>query len=228
MSRKSRTGAKSGNRPGASPEKAAQARPETPVPAAGAKPGLARMALTLLLTCVLAAGLITSVSHLTRSRITAAEREKTAAALRKAVDDPEGSQFSKTQITPAQTEAAAGYGAVLDALYTVQAGGESAGFVAEVTAAGNQGDLTLMVGVDADGAVSGVSIAVSSEPALSGLTESDVLPNGTGVLDQFLGRTAANLPLEIGNGVEALTGFEASCRGVVRGVNGALAAVAAG
>jgi len=192
---------------------------------ASGKSDLLRTALTLLITCALVAGALTAVHRLTRDRIAALDREETETALRRVVDEPDGSQFTRVQATAAQIAAAAGYGTTLDEVYSVRTGGENGGSVFQITSTGAQGDLVLMVGVDGDGAVSGVSIVSSSEPAGTGVTESDLLPNGTGVLDQFIGKTAADLPLAVGVNVEAVSGTAASCAVVTRGVNGALAAV---
>lgn len=191
---------------------------------AGAKSDALRTVLTLLVVCVLAAGVLTVVQRLTRDRITAHVREETETALRRVVDQPDDSRFTRVQATAAQLSAAAEYDAVLDAVYAVQTGGENSGSVFQMTSAGVQGDLVLMVGVDEDGAVSGVFLFSSSEPAISGVTQSDLLPNGIGVLDQFIGKKAADLPLTIGVNVEAVSGAAASCETITQGVNGALAA----
>ena len=188
-------------------------------------PDILRTTLTLLITCVLVAGVLTAVHHLTWNRIAALGQEETETALRGVVNDPDSSQFTRVKATAAEIAAAAGYGTSLDDVYSVRNAGENGGFVFQITSSGTQGDLVLMVGVDEDGAVSGVTIFNSSEPAGTGVTGNDLLPNGTGVLDQFIGKTAADLPLTVGVNVEAVSGTAASCEAVTQGVNGALAAV---
>ena len=51
--------------------------------------------------------------------------------------------------------------------------------------------------------------------------------SGVGVLDQFIGKSAADGTLTVGTNVDAITGATVSTKGVTAGVNAALAAVAA-
>ena len=44
-------------------------------------------------------------------------------------------------------------------------GGENAGYAIKVVASGSQGNIEMMVGVDGEGAVTGVSVVDSSETA---------------------------------------------------------------
>jgi Predicted NADH:ubiquinone oxidoreductase, subunit RnfC len=53
------------------------------------------------------------------------------------------------------------------------------------------------------------------------------LANGTGVLDQFVGKSTSDQPLKVGGNVDAISGATVSSKGVTKGVNGALAVVAA-
>ena len=104
-------------------------------------------------------------------------------------------------------------------------GGESAGYAIKVVASGSQGNIEMMVGVDADGVVTGVSIVKNSETSGIG---SKVMTNqptakGVGVLDQFEGKTAADAPLNVGTNVDAISGATVSSKGVTTGVNAALA-----
>ena len=54
-----------------------------------------------------------------------------------------------------------------------------------------------------------------------------LLDSGVGVLDQFIGKSAADGTLSVGTNVDAITGATVSTRGVTTGVNTALAAVGA-
>ena len=51
------------------------------------------------------------------------------------------------------------------AVYEVLVGGEHVGYAIKVVASGSQGNIEMMVGVDSDGAVTGVSIVDNSETA---------------------------------------------------------------
>ena len=87
----------------------------------------------------------------------------------------------------------------------------------------------MMVGVDAEGTVTGVSIVSHSETSGIGtkIMNNDLLDSGVGVLDQFIGKSAADGTLSVGTNVDAITGATVSTRGVTTGVNTALAAVGA-
>ena len=87
----------------------------------------------------------------------------------------------------------------------------------------------MMVGVDVEGAVTGVSIVSHSETSGIGtmVMGNDPTASGVGVLDQFIGKSAADGTLTVGTNVDAITGATVSTRGVTTGVNTALAAVAA-
>ena len=49
------------------------------------------------------------------------------------------------------------------------------------------------------------------------------MENENGVLDQFIGKSAADGELSVGKNVDAITGATVSTRGVTSGVNAALA-----
>ena len=51
----------------------------------------------------------------------------------------------------------------------------------------------------------------------------ETLTNGTRVLDQFIGKSAADGVLSVGSNVDAITGATVSTKGVTTGVNAALA-----
>jgi electron transport complex protein RnfG len=99
-------------------------------------------------------------------------------------------------------------------------GGQSAGYAIKVVASGSQGSIEMMVGVDAEGTVTGVSIVSNSETSGIG---SRVMANENGVLDQFQGKSAADGTLTVGSNVTAISGATVSTKGVTTGVNAALA-----
>ena len=137
------------------------------------------------------------------------------------VADPENAEFSEAmEPTSDMTAAASAAGGTLDSVYEVLVGGESAGYAIKVVASGSQGNIEMMVGVDADGVVTGVSIVKSSETSGMG---SRVRNNENGVLDQFIGKSAADGELTVGKNVDAISGATVSSKGVATGVNAALA-----
>ena len=82
-----------------------------------------------------------------------------------------------------------------------------------------------VMGVDAEGAITGVSIVKNAETAGIGSKVMTNMPtaNGVGVLSQFEGKTAAGGTLTVGANVDAISGATVSTRGVTNGVNAALA-----
>ena len=180
-----------------------------------------KLTVTLFLTCVVVAGLLGLVNKVTEPNITAANKAKTEAAMQQVVADPEGSSFSDAlEITADMNAAAASAGAKVTEAYEVQAGGAAAGYALKIVSSGSQGNIEMMVGVDAEGTVTGVSIVNNSETSGIG---SRVMSNENGVLDQFKGMSAADAPLTVGKNVDAITGATVSSKGVTTGVNAALA-----
>ena len=183
-----------------------------------------KLTVTLFLTCVVVAGLLGLVNKVTEPNITAANKAKTEAAMQQVVADPEGSTFSDSlEITAAMNDAAASAGAKVTEAYEVQAGGAAAGYALKIVSSGSQGNIEMMVGVDGEGTVTGVSIVKNSETSGIG---SRVMENENGVLDQFIGKNAADGTLAVGTNVDAISGATVSSRGVTTGVNAALAVAA--
>ena len=184
------------------------------------------LTVTLFVTCVIVAGLLGLVNQVTAPNIAAINKEKTETAMKAVVADPEGSTFSDAlEITEEMNAAASAAGGSVTEAYEVQAGGAAAGYAIKVVASGSQGNIEMMVGVDAEGTVTGVSVVDSSETAGIGtkVTENEPLASGVGVLEQFIGKSAADGTLTVGTNVETITGATVSTRGVTTGVNTALA-----
>ena len=161
-----------------------------------------KLTVTLLLTCMVVAGLLGWVNSITKDKIAAITWEKTVAAMQKVI---EADDFS-------------------DAMELT--GGQPVGYAINVEASGSQGTISMMVGIDMDGAVTGVSIVTNSETSGIGskVMSNEPLTNGTRVLDQFIGKSAADGVLSVGSNVDAITGATVSTKGVTTGVNAALAA----
>ena len=185
---------------------------------------ITKLTVTLLVTCVIVAGLLGLVNGVTAGPIAAINQQKTQDAMAQVVSDASSFQAVE-EIPQAALDAAAAAGATVTELYD----GQGAGYVLKVVASGSQGNIEMMVGVDGDGVVTGVSVVDSSETAGIGTkgTGNEPLASGTGGLDQFIGKSAADGTLSVGSNVEAITGATVSTRGVTTGVNAALAAVGA-
>ena len=184
------------------------------------------LTLKLFATCVVVAGLLGLVNSVTEGPITAINKAKTEEAMKAVVADPANSTFSDAlALSDEMTAAALGNGGTLTEAYEVQVGGAPAGHALKIVASGSQGNIEMMVGLDADGVVTGVSIVDNAETAGIGskVMENEPTAAGVGVLDQFKGKSAADGTLTVGKGIDAITGATVSSKGVTSGVNAALA-----
>ena len=189
------------------------------------------LTVKLFVTCLIVAGLLGGVNAITKDKIAAINWENTVAAMQAVAADPENTTYNETPLenTEAMTAAADAAGGTLGAIYEAQVNGEAAGYAVTVSASGSQGTIEMMVGVDAAGAVTGVSVVSHSETAGIGtkVIGNEPTASGVGVLDQFVGTSAADGTLAVGSNVDAITGATVSTRGITTGVNAALAAVGA-
>ena len=182
-----------------------------------------KLTVTLLLTCMVVAGLLGWVNSITKDKIAAITWEKTVAAMQKVI---EADDFSDAmELTDDMTAAASTAGGTLDSAYEVVVNGENDGYAIKVVASGSQGNIEMMVGVDGEGTVTGVSIVDNSETAGIGskVMDNEPLASGVPVLEQFEGKSEADMPLTVGSNVDAISGATVSTKGVTTGVNAALA-----
>ena len=185
-----------------------------------------KLTVTLLVTCVIVAGLLGGVNAITKDKIAEINWNKTVEAMKAVVADPDATTFSDALVnTPEMEAACVAGGATLQSVYEVQVDGAPAGYAIKVSASGSQGAIEMMVGVDGEGVVTGVSIVKHSETSGIGTKVADNEPNsaGVGMLTQFEGMSAADGTLAVGTNVDAVSGATVSSRGVTGGVNAALA-----
>jgi len=185
-----------------------------------------KLTVTLFITCCVVAGALGAVNKVTEPNITAINKAKTEEAMKAVVADPEGSTFSEAlEITAEMEAAAASAGGSVTEAYAVEAGGAPAGHALKIVASGSQGSIEMMVGLDADGVVTGVSVVKNAETAGIGSKVMANEPNvkGVPVLDQFQGKSAADGVLTVGTNVDAITGATVSTKGITAGVNAAIA-----
>jgi len=191
---------------------------------------IVRLTVTLFVTCFVVAAALGGVNAVTKDKIAAINWENTVAAMKAVVADPDNTTFSDAmENTDAMTAAASGAGGTLDSVYEAQVGGAPAGYAIKVVASGSQSNIEMMVGVDAEGTVTGVSIVDNAETSGIGskVMENEPTATGVGVLSQFEGMSAADAPLSVGINVDAISGATVSSKGVTTGVNAALAVAGA-
>lgn len=189
------------------------------------------LTVTLFVTCLIVAGLLGGVNAITKDKIAAINWEKTVEAMKAVVADPDSTEFSDAlELTDDMSAAASSAGGTLDSVYEVLVNGEHAGYAIKVVASGSQGSIEMMVGVDAESVVTGVSIVDNAETAGIGskVMENEPVASGVGVLSQFVGKSVAtDGTLAVGSNVDAITGATVSTKGVTTGVNAALAVAGA-
>ena len=177
-------------------------------------------------TCVVVAFLLGLVNMVTLPNITAINRQKTEEAMKAVVADPDAASFSDAlALTDDMLSAASAAGGKLTEAYQVTEGGAPAGYTLKIEASGSQGIIEMMVGLDADDTVTGVSIVSNSETSGIGskVMNNEVTATGVHVLEQFEGKSPADGTLTVGSNIDAITGATVSSKGVTAGVNAALA-----
>ena len=100
------------------------------------------------------------------------------------------------------------------------------GYAVEVTPSGFDNTITMMVGVDNTGAVTGISIIDHSETAGLGAVAAATTAAGEAFRGQFQGLTGSVSVSKDGGQVDAITSATITSRAVCAGVNAALAVVA--
>ena len=182
-----------------------------------------KVAGTLTIISLIVAALLGLVNSVTADKIAAIAAENTRIAMSAVA--PEGSEFGdKLDITDDMTAAAASQGGKLVELYPMTTGGADNGYVMKISASGSQGSIVMMVGVDADKAITGISVVSHAETSGIGTKVVGNEPNAAGVpvLDQFQGMTGAG-SLVVGKNITAVSGATVSTKGINMGANAALA-----
>ena len=190
-----------------------------------------KLTVTLFATCLVVAFCLGLVNGVTLPNITASNLAKTNAALAAVYPEIDEANFASNEIEVSDDIAAAAsaYSATVTNVYAITDGGAEAGYAVQLDVSGSQSTISMVVGLDTEGAVTGVSVIKSGETSGIGdkVTGNKPLPSGVGVLDQFQGKSAADQPLKVGGNVDAISGATVSSKGITNGVNGALAAFAA-
>lgn len=188
-------------------------------PASGNQPALSidpqyvgRITGVLLIICLLTALLLGVVNQITKPRIDAIQKAKQEAAMSLVLPADE---YLPIQL---QKELRG-----VQSVSEARAGGGTLGYVVQVTANGSQGEIQMMVGVDLDNCVTGVSVIKHSEtPNIGTKVVAD-----QSVLDRFIGMNHANGEITVNSGsnrFDGISGATVSSKGVTAGVNAALTA----
>ena len=182
-----------------------------------------KVAGTLTVISLVVAALLGFVNSITADKIAEIDAENTRIAMSAVA--PEGSEFGdKIEVTDDMVAAAATQSGKILELYPVTNGGAEAGYVMKISASGSQGTIVMMVGVDANKAITGISVVSHAETSGIGTKVVENKPNAAGVpvLDQFVGLSGAG-SLVVGSNITAISGATVSTKGITMGANAALA-----
>lgn len=183
---------------------------------------LLKLAGILMVICAIVAALLGVVNGVTADKIKALQAEKLQQSLE--VVFP-GAEFTEVDVTDDLVTLAASPNAESDlaAIYAASTGG----YALEVKPTGFGGSIDMIVGIDADGNVTGISVISHTETAGIGTKVVADKPNknGDGVLSQFVGRGASSDNLFTvnsgSNEVDAISGATVTTKAITRGVNAA-------
>ena len=167
-----------------------------------------RLALTLLAITAVVAVALAGVNMITAPAIAELNAQNTQAAI-EAVLPGGGEQLSEI---PA-----------VDLVSKVYA--SETGYAIEVTPGGFDNTITMMVGVDTEGKVLGISIIKHTETAGLGAVAAAGTPAGEAFRGQFVGMSGSVAVSKDGGEVNAITGATITSRAVCAGVNAALEVV---
>ena len=170
-----------------------------------------RLALTLLVITAVVAVALAGVNSITAPKIEQLNAEKTQQAIEAVL--PGGFD---TQITD--------YTDDTGLVTNVYSGAN--GYAFEVTPAGFDNTITMMVGVDHDGKVLGISIVSHTETSGLGAVAAASTSAGESFRSQFVGMSGSVSVTKDGGEVDTLTGATITSRAVCTGVNAALACAA--
>ena len=172
---------------------------------------IVRLAATLLLITAVVAALLAGVNAITKPEIDRLTAEKTQKAIAAVL--PGGYDNEITDYTDAT-----------GLVSKVYAGAN--GYAFEVTPGGFDNTITMMVGVDNEGKVLGISIVSHTETAGLGAVAAAATPAGVSFRDQFVGKSGSVAVSKDGGELDAITGATITSRAICVGVNAALACAA--
>ena len=170
-----------------------------------------RLTLTLLLIAVVVAALLAVVNRITAPIIARGTAEKTQKAIAQVL--PGGYEEQITQFADET--------GLVSKVYK-----GAKGYAVEVAPAGFDGAITMMVGIDLEGKVLGISVISHTESAGLGAVAAATTSAGQAFREQFIGQSGQLQVSKDGGTVDAITNATITSRAICDGVNAALACVA--
>ena len=168
-----------------------------------------RLAGTLLIICMVVAAILAGVNSVTAPAIAQLNYEKTQAAIQ-AVLPGGGDEIDFTDDS---------------GLVSVVYKGE-AGYAVQVAPGGFDGPITMMVGVDFEGNILGISVIKHTETAGLGAVAAAKTSAGEAFRGQFVGLSGSVSVTKDGGQIDSITGATITSRAVCVGVQAALDCIA--
>lgn len=172
---------------------------------------VARLTLTLLLIATVVAAALAVVNQITEPIIRQKNQEKTQEAI-------------EIVLPGGYEEEITGYTDETGLVSKVYKGAN--GYAVEVQPGGFDGTITMIVGVDFEGKVLGISVISHTESAGLGAVAAASSSAGKTFRDQFVGQSGSVLVTKDGGTVDAITNATITSRAICDGVNAALDCVA--
>ncbi len=170
------------------------------------------LVLMLCLICAVVAVLLGLVNSVTEEPIAVIQAEKTANAMNQVL---EAENYEPLDYT--------GDDGQITGLHKA----DDLGYVVELTVGGSQGDISLVVGVDTAGAVTGLSVIAHKEtPGLGDKVAKPGDVQGDALKAAIVGTTGTAAVDKDGGAVASLAGATVTSRAIVNAANSAVAAVA--
>ena len=170
-----------------------------------------RIALTLLIITAVVAAALAGVNSITKPIIEQLTAEKTQQAIEAVL--PGGYEEEITD-----------YADATGLVSKVYKGAN--GYALEVQPVGFDSAITMMVGIDAEGNVLGISVVDHSETAGLGAVAAATTSAGEAFRAQFVGTSGSVAVSKDGGELDAITGATITSRAICAGVNAALECVA--
>ena len=167
-----------------------------------------RLTVTLLLITAVVAAALAGVNSITAPKITQLKAEKTQQAIETVL--PGGYEAEIVDYNDATGLVSKVYSGIN-------------GFAYEVTPGGFDNTITMMVGVDLQGNVLGISVVSHTETAGLGAVAAAATSAGEAFRSQFVGKSGSVSVSKDGGEIDAITGATITSRAVCAGVNAALA-----
>ena len=170
-----------------------------------------RLALTLFIITAVVAAALAGVNSVTKPVIDRLNAEKTQKAI-------------ETVLPGGFDEELSGYADATGLVSKVYKGAN--GYALEVLPAGFDNTITMMVGVDNEGKVLGISVVSHTETAGLGAVAAENTSKGEAFRSQFVGTSGSVAVSKDGGALDAITGATITSRAICVGVNAALDCVA--